>query len=109
MMQPLQFTVFHIHPNHKKCHRKKGKHTNEPQTNSMRKLNQTWRIKRNLKAGTTNGSSLDIGKNMEEVAGSEKIFYQDQLTARKCRISEEIDSEYAAEMEARHALHHDIQ
>ena len=40
-------------------------------------------------------SLLDIGKNMDKVTCNEKIFYEDQNGLRKCRISEEIDLEYA--------------
>ena len=31
---------------------------------------------------------------MEKLTGHDKIFYDDQRTTRKCRISEEIDQEY---------------
>ena len=38
---------------------------------------------------------LDVGKDMEKVTGNGKIFYKDQKGPKECRISEEIDLEYA--------------
>ena len=40
---------------------------------------------------------FDIGVKMEELTGAEKVFYEDQKSERKFRISEEIDSEYVAQ------------
>ena len=34
---------------------------------------------------------LDIGKDMAEATGHEKVFYLDQQNSRVCRLSEEID------------------
>ena len=41
------------------------------------------------------GSLVDTGKDVDEVAGNEKIFYEDRKGPGKCHISEEIDSECA--------------
>ena len=40
---------------------------------------------------------LDIGKNMDQVTGREKAFYEDQKSKRECRLSEEIDEEFKEE------------
>ena len=37
---------------------------------------------------------LDIGKEMAEVTGHEKVFYLDQQSTRVYRLSEEIDEGY---------------
>ena len=38
---------------------------------------------------------------MEKLSGREKLFYQDQLTTRECRLSEKIDVEHTEQMETR--------
>ena len=40
---------------------------------------------------------LDIGKNMDQVTGKEKAFYEDQKSKTECRLSEEIDEEFEEE------------
>ena len=62
----------------------------------IRMLNQVQRNspisdhgKETDKAGKTNDHLLDIGKEMKNVIGQEKIFYEDQQTTRECRLSEE--------------------
>ena len=42
-------------------------------------------------------SLLDIGKNMDQVTGREKAFYEDQKSKGEFRLSEEIDGEFEAE------------
>jgi len=51
---------------------------------------------------------LNIGKNMQSLKGSEKSFYEDQLNARECRLSDEMDIEYAEEIEARQQEQYDL-
>ena len=40
-----------------------------------------------------------MGCNIHELSGSEKIFYEDQQSARECRISQEVDAVYQEGME----------
>ena len=40
---------------------------------------------------------MDLGKNMGQVTGREKAFYEDQKSKRECRLSEEIDEEFKEE------------
>ena len=40
---------------------------------------------------------LDIEKNMDQVTGRKKAFYEDQKSKRECRLSEEIDEELEEE------------
>jgi len=76
---------------------------------SIHVLNKEWRFSevpvkkhsRKKDKKLLNNDLLDIGVNMEIVTGREQIFYEDQLRARECRLSEEIDEEYELEMEAR--------
>ena len=42
-------------------------------------------------------SLLDIGKNIDQVTGRKKAFYEDQNSKRECRLSEEIDVEFEEE------------
>ena len=42
-------------------------------------------------------SLLEIGKNMDQVTGREKAFYEDQKSKRECQLSEEIDEEFEEE------------
>ena len=42
-------------------------------------------------------SLLDIEKNMDQVTGRKKAFYEDQKSKRECRLSEEIDEELEEE------------
>ena len=42
-------------------------------------------------------SLSDIGKNMDQVTGREKAFYEDQKSKREFWLSEEIDGEFEAE------------
>jgi hypothetical protein len=70
----------------------------------IRLLNKTWRhmlvstkvfsSSRNM----TNNELLDIGKNMDKLDKCEEVFYKDQLSTRKFRISEEIDEEHENEI-----------
>ena len=78
--------------------RVKPKHDTEVPI-SKRMLNKTWRLasisdSKKSKGEKTNNDLLDIGKDMDNITGREKIFYQDQLRERECRLSEEIDDEY---------------
>ena len=41
---------------------------------------------------------------MDKLCGAEECFYKDQLTARECRLSEELDIEYQLELNAQIAL-----
>ena len=41
----------------------------------------------------TNNSLVDVDRDTEKLTGREKIFYEDQKTCRKSRLSEEIDIE----------------
>ena len=50
-----------------------------------------WRLQTLSKSGPVIGSLFDIGKNMHQLTGHEKIFYEDQQTSRECRLSEETD------------------
>jgi len=76
---------------------------------SIHVLNKEWRFSevpvkkhsRKKDKKLLNNDLLDIGVNMEIVTGREQIFYEDQLRAHECRLSEEIDEEYELEMEAR--------
>ena len=43
------------------------------------------------------------------MTGREKVFYQDQLTTRECRLSEEIDVEHTEEMETRMMTENELQ
>ena len=40
---------------------------------------------------------MDIGKNMDQITGRKKAFYEDQKSKRECRLSEEIDEEFEEE------------
>ena len=40
---------------------------------------------------------MDIGKNMDQVTGKEKAFYEGQKSKTECRLSEEIDEEFEEE------------
>ena len=40
---------------------------------------------------------LDIGKNMDQITGRKKGFFEDQKSKRECRLSEEIDEEFEKE------------
>ena len=51
------------------------------------------------KSGPVVGSLWDIGKNIHQLTGQEKIFYEGQQTSRECRLNEEIDIEHTNEME----------
>ena len=42
-------------------------------------------------------SLLDIGKNMDQITGRKKGFFEDQKSKRECRLSEEIDEEFEKE------------
>ena len=65
---------------------------------SIRQLNRSWREKSlpllNKHEVMIDGL-LDVGKDMEKVTGNGKIFYKDQNGPKECRISEEINLEYA--------------
>ena len=58
-----------------------------------------WKLQTLSKAGAVIGSLLDVGKNMQQLTGHEKMFYKDQKASRECRLSEEIDIEHTNEME----------
>ena len=79
----------------------KPKHDTEvPITKRM--LNKTWRLapisdSKKSKGEKTNNDLL--GKDMDNITGREKIFYQDQLRERECRLSEEIDDEYKQDIQ----------
>ena len=45
-------------------------------------------------------SSLDIGRNMDQMTGSEKMFYKDQQSSGECCLSEEVDKEFKKEKQA---------
>ena len=89
-----------------KCGRVKPKHANEV-LKQKRMLNKTWRLApisdckmKKGKGNKQNNDLLDIGKDMDKLTGREKMFYQDQLRERECRLSEEIDDEY--ELDCQH-------
>ena len=42
-------------------------------------------------------SWLDLGTNMDQMTGREKIFYKDQQFSRECHLSEEVDEEFEKE------------
>ena len=44
-------------------------------------------------------SSLDIGRNMDQMTSSEKMFYEDQQSSGEC-LSEEVDKEFKKEKQA---------
>ena len=77
---------------------------------SLRVRNKEWskmvlpQKKKGPKCSPQKISSLfDIGKNTDELTGVEKIFYLDQCTERRYRISEEIDLEYEMERQQKEA------
>ena len=85
--------------------RVKPKHDTEVPI-SKRMLNKTWRLapisdSKKSKGEKTNNDLLDIGKDMDNITGREKVFYQDQLRERECRLSEEIDDEYEQDCQRR--------
>ena len=43
----------------------------------------------------TNNDLLDISRNVEQLTGNEKVFYEDQKGARLCCLSEEVEMEGA--------------
>ena len=78
---------------------------------SIRQLNRSWGEKSlplSKKRAVMTDSLLDIGKDMDKVIGNEKIFYEDQNGRRKCRISEEIDLEYAEAKELQETERNEI-
>ena len=77
---------------------------------SLRVRNKEWskmvlsQKKKGPKCSPQKISSLfDIGKNTDELTGVEKIFYLDQCTERRYRISEEIDLDYEMERQQKEA------
>ena len=42
-------------------------------------------------------SWLDLGTNMDQMTGREKIFYEDQQSSRECHLSEEVGEEFEKE------------
>ena len=81
-----------------KCGRVKPKHANEV-PKQKRMLNKAWRLapisdSKKSKGEKQNNDLLDIGKDMGNITGREKMFYQDQLREREYRLSEEIDDEF---------------
>ena len=51
--------------------------------------------------GKARNDLLDIGQNMHNLTGREKLFYEDQCSVRECRLSEEIDLEFEEEKQQR--------
>ena len=51
--------------------------------------------------GKANNDLLDIGQNIYNLTGREKLFYEDQCSISKCRLSEEIDLEFEEEKQQR--------
>ena len=45
-------------------------------------------------------SLLDINRNMDQMTGREKIFYEDQQSSRECHLSEEVYEEFEKENQA---------
>ena len=90
---------------------KHGSGTEGAQKQTMRALNRAWRQSniciqgegkrgrpgKDVKKALTNDYLLDIGKDMHDVTGREKTFYEDQKSARECRLSEKIDEEFEIE------------
>ena len=46
------------------------------------------------------GNLLDIGRNMDQMTGRGKMFYEDQHSSRKCCLNEEVDEEFEKEKQA---------
>ena len=77
---------------HNQAHHKvrKKKAVEDPsQKESMRRLNKQWR--------ENNNSLFYIGKDMDRVVSSKKLFYEDLKMVREGRLSGEIDEEYEEE------------
>ena len=85
------------------AHRKTEKHKGEGvKQQSIRSLNKKWKsMKMPVKAGQPIpvDSLLDIGRDMQQLTGNEKIFYEDQLSNRECRLSQEVDLEFEEDRE----------
>ena len=81
-----------------KCSRKTQKRPNQP-ISTIRQQNKVWRQKVINKDGDTNSSLFDIGVEMNSLTGEHQVFYQDQKSGRRFRISEEIDQEYVKQKE----------
>ena len=90
-----------------KASRKSKKHkTDEPSTSSIQSFRcciKEWRYSevpvskykgKSRQKMLTNNDLFNIGVDMESVTENELTFYEDQMTTRKCRLSEEIDEEY---------------
>ena len=81
-----------------KAHRKAKKHNEkctctacEPCKSSKRNLEKLWKLK--------NNELFDIGCNMDELEGDEKLFYEDQKNKRVGRLDTAIDEPYEQEQE----------
>lgn len=48
----------------------------------------------------TDSRFLDIGKNMKDAGGREKLFYEHQLRNCECELSEEIDTDHELDFES---------
>ena len=49
-------------------------------------------------SGNTQNKLVDIGKDMDKLTGTEKVFYNDRLSTEECRLSNDIDEEYELEV-----------
>ena len=80
------------------CSRKTPKKINQP-IPTIRRQNKVWRDKVINKDGDTNACLFDIGVEMETLDGAERVFYDDQKTVRRFRLSQEVDEEYVKQKE----------
>ena len=72
-----------------KAHRKRSKHplkNENVSAISIWKLNHMWRLQTLSKSGPVTGSSLDIGKNMHQLIGHEKIFLQGSANKSRMQV-----------------------
>ena len=51
--------------------------------------------------GKAPNNLLDIGKDMDKLTGREKVFQDDELSTRDCRLSEDIDDENEMEVQTK--------
>ena len=66
----------------------------------IRRLNKQWKttsIEYRLQGVFQINSLFDVVVDEKSLEGAEKVFYQDQRTARICRVSEEIDEDWVKE------------
>ena len=54
-----------------------------------------------LNVGKAPNNLLDVGKDMDKLTGREIVFYDDQLSTRECRLSENMKEEYELEVQTK--------